>query len=67
MSNTNISQPSWKKFENFEGPDEDVRTRALRARRAKEGHGGNTFEGVAADGSAQRCKMGQKIGKFRLK
>jgi len=60
MSDTGVSkEPSWKRFENFEGPEEEVRTQALRAKRAREGHGGNS-----CDGSVQRCKMGQKVPKF---
>lgn len=65
MPTRDSTEPSWKRFENFEGPDEEVRTRALRAMRAKEGHGGNEFANLSADGSVQRAKMGQKVPKFR--
>ncbi len=63
---SDAKEDRYAKYANFEA-DEDARTEALRRKRSKEGHGGNEFESFSGDGSAQRCKMGQRISPFRLK
>lgn len=48
----------YEKYANFEGPDEDTRTRALRSMRKKQGHGGGMVHGgnVGNDGSHRTWK-----------
>lgn len=49
MADTNTQEPSWKRFADHEGPDEEDRTNALRRRRMAEGHGGNEFESMMSN------------------
>ena len=54
---TQENEPSWKRFENHAGPDEDMRTRALRAMRIEQGHGSGG--GDLSSGTPRKTKFGR--------
>ena len=64
MSDTNTSEPSWKKFTNFQGPTPQEEHKALQDWNLRKR---SMIDKPNQDGSSQRCKMGQRIGKFRFK